>query len=100
MWGKPQGVPANNDVVTAPVVSDAAVEGHPCPKPLKWATGSIVRLCPVDGTVLDPFAGSGTTLRGAKDMGRRAIGIEDRGALLRDRCQALAQDVLDLGVAA
>jgi hypothetical protein len=100
MWGKPQGVPANNDVVTAPVVSDAAVEGHPCPKPLKWATGSIVRLCPVDGTVLDPFAGSGTTLRGAKDMGRRAIGIEVEERYCEIAVKRLAQDVLDLGVAA
>jgi len=40
-----------------------------CEKPIK-AT------CPDDGIVLDPFAGAGTTLLKAKELGRDAIGIE------------------------
>jgi len=32
--------------------------------------------CPLDGVVLDPFAGSGTTLKVARDLGRDYIGIE------------------------
>jgi DNA modification methylase len=45
---------------------------HPCPKPetlLNWLIGDFK-------TILDPFMGSGTTLRAAKDLGRKAIGIE------------------------
>ena len=48
---------------------------HATQKPLnviKWAIG----LAPEHDTILDPFMGSGTTLRAAKDMGLKAIGIE------------------------
>jgi len=48
---------------------------HPTQKPL-----SLMRWClelfPKAETVLDPFMGSGTTLRAAKDCGKTAVGIE------------------------
>lgn len=46
----------------------------------------------VPGTVLDPFAGSGTTLAVANALGRRAVGVELQGEyvdLIRDRCAAV-----------
>jgi DNA modification methylase len=58
--------------------SNAAAEknGHPCPKPLEWMLW-LVELCTLPGeTVLDPFAGSGTTGVACAMLGRNFIGVE------------------------
>ena len=50
---------------------------HPCPKPVEWMRWAVNRgSVDATDTILDPFMGSGTTLRAAKDLGRKAIGIE------------------------
>jgi len=48
---------------------------------------------PVGGVVLDPFAGTGTTLKVARDNGRRAIGID-----LSEKYVELAASRLRYGV--
>lgn len=48
---------------------------HPTQKPLplmRWC----LEFLPPQLTIVDPFMGSGTTLRAAKDVGRKAIGVE------------------------
>jgi site-specific DNA-methyltransferase (adenine-specific) len=68
--------------------------GHPCPKPIKWMKWCI-NLIPEVDTILDPFMGSGTTLVAAKQLGRRAIGIEIEEKYCEIACRRLAQDVLE-----
>ena len=49
---------------------------HPTEKPIGILDPLITYACPPGGLVLDPFAGSGSTLDAARCAGRRAIGIE------------------------
>jgi predicted methyltransferase len=49
---------------------------HATPKPLDLMRFLVRLVCPPGGTVLDPFAGSGTTLLAALDEGCQAVGIE------------------------
>jgi site-specific DNA-methyltransferase (adenine-specific) len=71
---------------------------HPCPKPLPWMTWAVVRASREAETVLDPFAGTGTTLRAAKNTGRKAIGIEIEERYCEIAAKRLAQEVLDLSL--
>lgn len=57
---------------------------HPTQKPQDLLKILIEHSCPKGGTVLDPFAGSGSTLRAACAIGRSAIGIDLDVDLMRD----------------
>lgn len=69
--------------------------GHPTEKPLELFMWCIVQ-SRTSGSILDPFMGSGTTLRAAKDLGRKAIGIEIEEKYCEIAARRLAQEVLQL----
>lgn len=57
---------------------------HPTVKPMALMRSFVRHVCPPGGVVLDPFAGTGTTLRAAVLEDRRAIGIEADAASVVD----------------
>lgn len=67
---------------------------HPTEKPLELLVYLIEKLNPE--SVLDPFMGSGTTLRAAKNLGLKAIGIEIEERYCEIAARRLAQGVLAL----
>ena len=80
------------DIIEASKVPPTALL-HPNEKPVS----AIVPL--IDShegeTILDPFMGSGTTLRAAKDLGRKAIGIEIEEKYCEIAARRLQQEVFD-----
>lgn len=70
---------------------------HPTEKPVDLLSHLIGKL--QSETVLDPFMGSGSTLRAAKDCGRKAIGVEVEERYCEIAARRCAQEVLDFGVA-
>lgn len=85
------------DVIRLPDCSNHTPEAaaHPCPKPLSLIKWLIKNGCKDGETILDPFMGSGTTLRAAKDLGRPAIGVEIEERYCEIAAKRLAQEVFD-----
>jgi site-specific DNA-methyltransferase (adenine-specific) len=76
------------------VIKAAAVRGkkrHPDEKPLEILTPLLQYSCKPGGLVVDPFAGSGSTLDAARRLGMRAIGIERDEAHAEKAVERLAE---------
>ncbi len=72
---------------------------HPAVMPYSMAYGLIEGWSLPNSTILDLFAGMGTTLQAAKAMGRRAIGIEINEAYAEIAARRLSQEVMELSIA-
>lgn len=67
--------------------------GHPTEKPVTLMSWCISLAGDVK-TIFDPFMGSGTTLRAAKDLGRKAMGIEREEKYCEIAAKRLRQEIL------
>jgi len=71
--------------------------GHPAEKPVELLARLISESTRKPGTILDPFAGSGSTLVAAKTLGHRAVGIEAEEKWCETAANRCRQEVLGLG---
>jgi site-specific DNA-methyltransferase (adenine-specific) len=70
---------------------------HPTQKPISLMLWCIAM---TSGTVLDPYMGSGTVLEAAKNLGRKAIGIDIEERYCDIAAKRLSQEVFDFGTCA
>ena len=108
VWVKPDAPPTMSsvemcwtslDMNSAHIIHSIAATnkerlGHPTQKPLPVIKWSIGRMGISGGVVLDPFCGSGTTLRAALDLGLGGSGIEIEERYCEMAAKRMSQRVL------
>jgi DNA modification methylase len=75
--------------------SDRDGSTHPTVKPTDLMRYLVRLVCPIGGTVLDPFNGSGATTYAAREEHCKAIGIDLSAEYCADAAKRLRQGVLD-----
>lgn len=86
----------DSNLIAVPRV-DGRLLCHPNEKPYTLMSYLIIRSTDPDDLVLDPFCGVGPTLHAARDLGRRAIGIEIEEKYCEIAVRRLEQEVLAFG---
>lgn len=96
-----RGVPSEGEASPQNVLRVSGLSGdekdHIAEKPVELMR-ELVSVTIPNATILDPFAGSGTTGRAAKDLGRKCVLIEREERYCEIAAKRMAQEVLPLGV--
>lgn len=80
---------------------EAGLKSHPTQKPVKLFRELISLFSNEANVVVDPFMGSGTTLRAAKELNRKAIGIEIEERyceIAAKRCESIQAGLFDVPI--
>lgn len=65
--------------------------GHPCPKPTRYAYWLAARAAPWNGTICDPFMGSGTQGVACAQLGKPFVGVELSRRYFDIACERIAR---------
>lgn len=90
--------PQRRDVGNVLRFPSIRTDNHPTEKPEQLLRTLLSVVAPADGIVLDPFAGSGSTLTAARSLGLKAIGIESDERYCETIARRLDQTTIDFGV--
>jgi len=99
LWGVvPRSVPGQHIIPgkTICTSSNGKETSHPCPRKYSHVQWLVKWWSEQTDTILDPFMGSGTTLLAAKNLGRKAVGIEIEEKFCEVAAKRLTQEVLPL----
>jgi hypothetical protein len=97
---QPGGIKRRSEVLRHAAIFDGAGPGcaeylgHPTQKPVALMQRLIEKVAPA--VIVDPFAGVGSTLRAAKNLGYKSVGVEADERFCELAAQRCAQEVLEL----